>query len=156
MKKIVPVVIVAVVIVGCATFFCGMKYATGKGQGKLSNKNGAQNFANLSAEERQQRFGQNSGRMGGGQAGNMVSGEILSKDDKSITVKLRDGGSKIIFFSDSTEISKFDKGAATDLETGKTVVVSGQTNQDGSVTAKTIQLRPEMPVQPPKQEPAQK
>ena len=72
----------------------------------------------------------------------MVSGDIISKDAMSITVKLRDGGSKIVFFSDTTEISRFASGSASDLLVGKSVMVNGKTNDDGSVTAQSIQLRP--------------
>lgn len=72
----------------------------------------------------------------------MVAGEIISKDEKSVTVKLRDGGSKIVFYYDGTKIDKFVSGNAADLEVGKNVVVSGTTNFDGSVTAQSVQVRP--------------
>ena len=40
-------------------------------------------------------------------------------------------------------MSKFVGGAISDLEVGKTITVNGKENQDGSVTAQTIQLRPQ-------------
>jgi len=41
----------------------------------------------------------------GSEAGRQgVNGEILSKDDSIITIKLLDGGSKMVFFSDKTEV----------------------------------------------------
>lgn len=133
-KKILPIIVAVAVVAGAGSFYGGMKYA-----GTKQSKTG------------QQRFQQ----MGGGHGlnrqtgGGFINGEIASKDDKSITVKLREGGSKIIFFSGTTEIGKSVTGAATDLEVGKTVMIGGQTNSDGSLTAQTIQIRPAAPHQPP-------
>ena len=63
---------------------------------------------------------------------------------------MTDGSSKIVFFSDSTEISKTTEGAVDDIEIGKQIMVSGDQNSDGSYTAKTIQLSPRV-IQPEKQ-----
>lgn len=145
-KTSISILAVAVVIGGGA-FYSGMKYAQSKTpQGRLSQTG----LQNLSAEDRQQRLQQlgiSAGGFRGGAGGNrgasggFASGEIISKDDKNLTIKLQNGGSKIVFFSDSTEINKSVRGAANDLEIGKNVTVSGTANSDGSVTAETIQLR---------------
>ncbi len=145
MNKLITTVIAVAVVVGGGAFYGGMKYA----QSQAPQRN-AQGFQNLSPEERQQRIQQFSGSGGGnrGTGGGFTSGEILSKDDKSITIKMRDGGSKIIFYSDTTEVGKFVNGASSDMEIGKTVSVNGKTNSDGSITAQSIQIRPAMPTQP--------
>ncbi len=141
-------IVVVAVVAGGGSFYGGMQYAESKGLKGIGGAN-TQNFRTLSPEERAQRgtqfMGQNGvgGRgMRQGAAGGFVSGDILSKDDKSITVKLLDGGSKIIFFSDATEIGKFVAGTKDDLETGKAVMVTGKANSDGSVTAQSLQVRP--------------
>ena len=139
MSKFIPIIAVAL-IVGAGAFYGGMKYA--------GNKTAADR------QQRMQQFGGNAGgariRQSGGGQGGFAAGEILSKDDKSVTVKLQDarlpdwqGGSKIIFYSNATEVSKFIKGAISDLEAGKNVSVNGTANPDGSITAQTIQLRPQ-------------
>jgi len=153
MKKILPIFIVVVLIVGGGAFFAGMKYGQSKGSGRFSMAD----IQNLTPEERQQRM-QQAGIVGGfrsngsgGNRGGFLSGEILSKSDDSLTVKLPDGGSKIVFFSDSTSITKSTDGVLSDLETGKTIMVNGTTNSDGSITATNIQIRPELPNNPPNQ-----
>jgi hypothetical protein len=133
MKKIILFVIV-LIIVGAGAFFGGMKYQ----QNKISSQRTS--FQNLSPEQRQQ-FSQKAGRMGA----NFLSGEVINKDEKSLTLKLPDGSTKIVFFSGSTQISKATEGTMDDIEIGKQIMVSGDQNSDGSLTAKTIQLSPHYP-----------
>ncbi len=73
-----------------------------------------------------------------------VAGDIIAVDAKSITVKLTDGSSKIILFSDTTQINKADQATKDDLKVGAKVAVFGQTNSDGTVVAQSIQLNPIM------------
>jgi len=66
----------------------------------------------------------------------------IAKDAASVTIKLRDGGSKIIFLSDQTPVLKSATGTSDDLTVGSNVTVSGKPNQDGSISAESIQIRP--------------
>ncbi|MFA6215626.1 MAG: DUF5666 domain-containing protein [Patescibacteria group bacterium] len=135
--------IIAFLVVMAGSFYGGMIY----GKNQAGNGFGGQ-FQNLTPEQRQARMqGLQQGnsamaRRGNGQGGGFAAGEIINKDDKSITIKLPAGGSKIILFSDSTSVGKFENGAAADLAIGQTVTASGTTNSDGSVTATQIQIRP--------------
>ncbi len=135
MNKLIAIVIATAVVVGGSAFYGGMKYS--------------ENKAAADRQQRIQQFGGSGTGLRNGGSGNrtvggFASGEILSKDDKSVTIKMRDGGSKIIFYSDTTEVGKFVSGSASDLEVGKNISVNGTANSDGSVTAQSIQLRPNL------------
>lgn len=129
MKKNI-LIIVSIIAVGAGSFYAGMAYSK---KGNMANR---PNFSNerLTADVSGQRMARN----GAG----ILSGEIISKDDKSIIIKLRDGGSKIVFFTDNTNISKSTEGSLEDLGEGTEITVSGDSNQDGSVSAQSIQIRP--------------
>lgn len=136
MKKSVISTIVVALVVGIGGFFGGIQYS--KMKSPFGNKS-----QNLSAANRQARL-ERGGAFGGARTGQGGSafGDIISKDDKSLTIKLRDGGSRIIIYSPETTVEKFVSGVQSDLEIGKSIIVSGKTNTDGSVTAQSIQLRP--------------
>lgn len=129
-----------------AIVFLGLGFGLGTVYQK-SQKTSFANFGNAPAG-----MTRGSGRGGNGQftgANNVkgnafrpVVGEILSADDKSITVKLADGSSKIVLLTDKTAINKAQVATKTDLKTGEKVSVFGQTNTDGSVSAQNIQLNP--------------
>lgn len=105
---------------------------------------GAQYQKSQTTQSPNQRF-ISQGRSGGqGRAnnGNVIAGEIQSQDDKSITIKLADGSSKIVILSDNTTINKAASGTKSDLKTGERVAVFGTSNSDGSVTAQNVQINP--------------
>ena len=136
MKKTLIVFIILLVIVGGIAFYGGMKYQ----QAKTPSR---QVFQNLTPEQRQQFLQQGVGQRAG--AG-FLSGEVISKDEQSLTLKTPDGGSKIVFFSGSTKILKTTEGSIDDIGIGKQIMVSGEQNSDGSYTAQTIQER-QLPLQ---------
>jgi len=143
MKKLFLIIIAILMVTGA--FYGGMKY----NQSKAIQGFNFQEFRNLSSEEQEQRIqqmgmsgtGLKSGRSGNQINPGFVTGEIILKDDQTITIKLLDGGSKIVFYSDSTKIGKFVSGTPDDLEIGKSFTINGKANQDGSITAQSIQLR---------------
>ncbi len=132
MKNPMIMTIIVAIVVGCAAFFGGMQYqksqTSGPMQGQFRGPNGG---------------GPQGGFQGGSgnrQGMTPVSGEIISQDDTSITVKMQDGSSKIVILSDDTNINKSSEGSKTDLKTGETVTAFGTSNSDGSITAQNVSI----------------
>lgn len=136
MKNNIVITVLIVIIIGVIGFFAGVKYQESK-QPAFSRQfgNGQQG-----TPQGTQRGGT---RTGINRAGSrQVIGEIMSQDEKSITVKLTDESSKIVLLSETTTVNTATKAAITDLKVGEKVAVFGPQNTDGSVTAQTIQLNP--------------
>ena len=133
-SKIILVVVI-LVIVGGGAFYSGTLY--GKNQASVGASALRTSFATTRGAAR-------NGTGGGG----FISGAILSKDINngitSITVKLPSatGGSKIVYYSDTTQIEQFTSGTADTLTPGASVNITGTTNPDGTVIANSIQIRP--------------
>jgi len=124
---------VVVVVVAIVAFYTGTVY-------------GKSGIPARDARE-MQTFGQNfngngAGLRNMGGMGGFTAGQIIAKDDKSITVSLMNGGSKIIFLDTSTKVSKQAEGTVADLKVGTQVSVTGTPNSDGSINATTVQIRP--------------
>lgn len=141
MKKNVLVIcalVVAIVGVGC--FYGGVAYGKSSGKGSMAkNFNFGQLGANMSGAMGQAGGGRANGT---GMTGGFATGEIVSIDSQSVTLKIGDSGTKIVFFSSSTAVMKIEQGSVGELKTGDSITVSGKANSDGSLTAQSIQIRP--------------
>lgn len=138
-KKRYISIIYAVIAVAAALglgFFGGMKYQ----QKSVSNARGNRQF----------QIGGNGAGMGSGVIGiggnrmgfRPVAGEVIASDAISITVKLTDGSSKIVIVGEKTQINKADVATKDDVTVGTKVAIFGTENQDGSVTAQSVQINP--------------
>lgn len=124
-----PILVGAVVLIGLS-FYGGVTY----------QKKQVPTFAgpnNLTAAQRQQ-FAARAGGLG--QRPDATAGEVISKDDKSITVKLTNGSTKVVYYSNTTKVEKSQTAKIDDVVVGTKVTVAGRPNTDSSVTAQNIQI----------------
>ena len=136
-------VILVVSISGYGGYYFGAKSAN-KDFGAYGNQRGQ--FGNGQFRQGGPRQGQE-GPRGGMRGGNFLSGEVLKLDDKSVTIKLNDGGSKTAYFVGSTTVDKSVVGTISDIKVGNRVMINGKGNSDGSVNAEMIQIRSNLPNQ---------
>lgn len=129
MKNNQPIIGLLLIVFAAIGFLGGMKYQQSKTP-TTSNIRGQ--FAG----------GARQGGVAGGNRGGQIVGDIINADTKTITIKLTDGSSKIIFLSSNSIIIKSTQADISDLTVGTKVGVFGQTNPDGSVTAQNISLNP--------------
>jgi len=132
-KRLLATALISAIVFGGIGFFIGKKFTSSLGPTPGMERMGDRG-----------QFGQNAGpnraprALGGG-----TQGEVLSKNETLLTVKLRDGGSRIVFYATSTGVMRTASGTMEDIEVGSQVFVAGNQNADGSINAQTIQVRPD-------------
>jgi len=127
-KKILLGLVIGGIILAGVSFYAGDKYGSSKAPSFNRQFNGG-TMGN---------FGGARGSRGGNAP---VMGQVISHDSNTLTVKLRDGGSKLVLLATSTEINKSTTGSVADLTPGQEVTVIGSANSDGSVNGQIIQVR---------------
>jgi len=138
-NKIVSLVVIGVIVVGIV-FYVGVKYGQSNKAVTGTGNFGQRNF---------QMMGSSTARGGNRMAfGGAVSGQIIYNQGNIMTVKSQDGGSRIIFLSASTTVSKVVEANGKDLFEGVYISVNGVNNSDNSINAQSIQIRPQSPIQP--------
>lgn len=134
-KKCIIASAIIVVIVAGISFYVGTFFG--------SRSNSGPNFSEFS--QNGNRTGFNPSNLNGGArnaSAGVNFGEIISIENGQITVKLDNGGSKLLFIQDSTIVSKSVEGNIGDLSKGTNITFQGTNNSDGSITAQSIQIRP--------------
>lgn len=138
-KNIIVLFVLVALVVGGGCFYWGMVYGKGLGKGLMGkNFNPEQLGANFEG------MGQRGNRaMGTGATGlGMLIGEVVSQDNQSLTLSIKDSGTKIVFFSSSTQVMETKQVSLSDITVGSSLMVNGKQNTDGSLTAQSIQIRP--------------
>lgn len=142
MRKPISIIIIALafILVAAGSFYGGMVY--GKQQ---TNATFAAGFPNGQAGDFQgfRTRGQNGqGGEGIGQQAGVTFGEIQGIEGNTLTVTDRNGNPLHVQVADTTLIEKNASVSVSDLAIGDTVIVSGNTNDDGSITARSVQVAP--------------
>ena len=131
---------VAVVVAAGAGFLGGMQYQKTKvvanfrgnfAQGQMNGINGQTRATGTRTGS-----GMQQGMRG------MIVGEVTAKDDKSLTVKLTDGSSKIVVLSGSTTYALSSEASLDKIAIGSKISAFGTSNSDGSTTATSVEINP--------------
>jgi hypothetical protein len=128
--------IVILLLVAAASFYGGMVYGKSQQQAAFSARRQGE-FAGVGAN------GQVPGQTGAnGRQGGMLFGQIKEIGDGALTLTDNNGKETRVVVTDTTLIEKQASVKLSDLTQGETVMVSGSTGADGTVTARSVQVAP--------------
>ena len=152
MKKVLITVgvVIFAVLIAAGSFWAGMAYQTNKAEQARAN------FFNARGQFGEGQFPQDGQLPGGGQffrdgqlPGGGQGGGIFGRGGTFGQVKTVDGNVltlstaedvTTVHLSDATQFEKTVQGSTSDLQPGTRVLVIGETEKDGSLTASRIQI----------------
>jgi hypothetical protein len=125
--------LLAVVVVAAlaASFWLGRLSGYGNANMALANRRQAGPMA----------AGQRQGFGNGQNAQNRIIGQIDKINDKQLTIKLMDGGSRLLMLPSEAVITRMASATATDLVVGQNIMASGA-EENGMIVVKTLQVSP--------------
>jgi hypothetical protein len=150
MNRIVGIVlgVLLVVVIAGGSFYGGMVYGKNQAEQEFPAAEGFEGMPG--AAGRRGQFGGQFGTEPGTNAGQLertqggsLFGEIQSIGDGEMTIVDQSGDQVTIYVTDTTLIQKQAEVTLADLAEGETVVISGSRGDDGSVTARMLQVSPE-------------
>ena len=148
MKKniLIPLIIAGVIVLvaGAAVggFFGGKAYESNRAssiRNDFMRERGIQGFDPNAVPDMGQITGQNGANFSGGGFGRGASGEIKSIDGNTLTLTTGQNETKVTL-SDTTTIVKTISGSTADLTAGQQVMVTGERDADGNVTATQVTI----------------
>jgi hypothetical protein len=137
-KKTIIILSVAVLVIAAIGFGAWQFFKSQNKVGRVPMMgSGAPNFGNNQAAN----GGVGQKTRGANSNYGTAAGKIIEKDDTSITVQTKNGGSMMVFYSGSTKISKIVAAAVSDLAVGQTITARGTQNDDGTINVTSAQIR---------------
>jgi hypothetical protein len=86
--------------------------------------------------------GGTAGAGGGGGAGGGLTGTVASVQGSQIKLTTSTGSTVTVNLLPSTAVSRTAAATSTDISTGETITVRGQTGSDGTTTAQAVTIVP--------------
>ncbi len=141
--KIGLVVLLGGMIAG-GSFYGGMVYGENQAQAEFPMLGDAEGMPGARGQFGALAGGQpgvDRGQIPGAQGGSLF-GEIQSIGSGEMTIIDQNGDQVQIYVTDTTLIQKQAEVTLADLAEGETVIISGSRGDDGSITARTLQVSP--------------
>ena len=142
-QKIVIACVITAVLAGGVGYVGGVKMSPLKRSVMFNSRSGqTMNLRNNNQNNQNGKGITNAPNMMG--RGGAITGEVIAKDNKSLTIKMSDGSSKIVIISDKTIYRMASESSLDKIEVGTKVATFGDSNSDGSTTATSIEINPAM------------
>lgn len=146
MNRVVIIVlgVLVVLAIAASSFYGGMVYGRNQAQAELPVFVDAEGMRAGRGQLRAPADGQGGivGRQFSDTQGGMVFGEIQSIGDGEMSITDQSGQQITIYVADTTLIQKQAEVTLADLQEGETVIISGNRGEDGSITARMLQVSP--------------
>lgn len=137
---IIALGVLLVVVIAGGSFYGGMIYGENQAQAEIPVLGNAEGMPG-GREQFGAPPGADRGQIPGAQGGSLF-GEIQSIGNGEMTIVDQSGEQVQIYVTDTTLIQKQAEVTLADLAEGETVIISGSRGDDGSITARTLQVSP--------------